>query len=281
MLTKSILICDDSVEEIRVLVSMLKSATYRLIISNNGRDACNRASALKPDLILMDVRMPVMDGFATCRILKAHADTCDIPVIFLTAANELEDRLEGLRIGAVDYIVKPTDVEEVLLRIGIHLRRGEAVEPVRPDPKETINQDAAIIAATCRLLERDLSKSPSLEELADMVGTHRHRLSTAFKSAFGATVYAWLRERRMRQACEWLERSQMSMQSIADELGFSTSGNFSTAFKDRFGVNPTDYRRELALTAAPPGAAPASWDATINAALWSESIAQLPQALRG
>lgn len=245
MHSKSILICDDSLEEIRVLVSMLKSATYRLIISNNGHDACNRATALKPDLILMDVRMPVMDGFATCRLLKAHVDTRDIPVVFLTAANELEDRLEGLRIGAVDYIVKPTDVEEVLLRLGIHLRSRSSRSPDADDFLDIRHHDSAMIEAVCRLLERDLSQSPNLEKLAEMVGTHRHRLSLAFKSAFGSTVYAWLRERRMRQACDWLERSQMSMQSIADELGFSTSGNFSTAFKERFGVSPTDYRREL------------------------------------
>lgn len=247
MPNKSILICDDSVEEIRVLVSMLKSADYRLIISSNGKDACNRAAALSPDLILLDVRMPVMDGFATCRLLKAHADTWDIPVIFLTAANELEDRIEGLRIGAVDYIVKPTDVEEVLLRIGIHLRNRNIHRQVTEAVSDASIQDAAIIEAACRVLESDLNQVPNLDQLAEMVGTHRHRLSGAFKSVFGATVYAWLRERRMSQACQWLETSQMSMQSIAEELGFSTSGNFSTAFKERFGVNPSDYRRMLVL----------------------------------
>lgn len=257
MMSKSVLICDDSLEELRVLVSMLKSASYRLIISNNGRDACSRASALQPDLILMDVQMPTMDGFAACRVLKAHDDTRHIPLIFLTAANELEDRLEGLRIGAVDYIVKPTDVEEILLRIGIHLRTASV--PERAPPQEEALAcapplDAAIVEAACRLLEKDLRTPPPLNVLAEQVGTHRHRLSAAFKASFGATVYAWLRERRMAQACEWLDRSPMSVQGIADELGFSSCGNFSTAFKERFGVNPSDYRRELALAprAQPP-----------------------------
>jgi DNA-binding response OmpR family regulator len=250
----SILICDDSLEEIRVLISMLKSSDYRLIISSNGKDAFNRAAVLKPDLILLDVRMPITDGFATCRLLKAHSDTRHIPVIFLTAANEVEDRLEGLRIGAVDYIVKPTDVQEVLLRIGIHLRKRVINVDSEENSHNIVTQDDLFVETACRILEENLRQAPTLEELASMVGTHRHRLSELFKHAFGTTVYAWLRERRISQAAEWLESSEMSMQSIADELGFSTSGNFSTAFKDRFGVTPSDYRRTLLKSQKTEGA---------------------------
>ena len=241
----SILICDDSLEEIRVLISMLKSSNYRLIISSNGKDACTRATALHPDLILLDVRMPVTDGFATCRLLKAHADTRHIPVIFLTAANEVEDRLEGLRIGAVDYIVKPTNVQEILLRVGIHLRKRMPTVDTSENSNNIVTQGELYVEAACRILEQNLRQPPTLDELASMIGTHRHRLSELFKRAFGTTVYAWLRERRISQAAEWLESSEMSIQSIADELGFSTSGNFSTSFKERFGVTPSDYRRTL------------------------------------
>lgn len=248
-MNKSILICDDSIEEIRVLVSMLRSANYRLIISSNGRDACSRASALRPDLILLDVRMPMMDGFATCRVLKAHADTREMPVIFLTAANEIEDRLEGLRIGAVDYIVKPAEVEEVLLRIAIHIRQVGQDSDL-PPVREIQGSNSALIEATCKILEGDLSRSLSIDDLAHMVGTHRYRLSTAFKEAFGSTVYAWLRERRMKQACTWLGSTSMSMQSIAEELGFTTSGNFSTAFKERYGTSPREYRKMVNASGA-------------------------------
>lgn len=245
MSSYSILICDDSLEEIRVLISMLKSSNYRLIISSNGKDACTRAAALHPDLILLDVRMPVTDGFATCRLLKAHAGTRHIPVIFLTAANEVEDRLEGLRIGAVDYIVKPTNVQEILLRVGIHLRKRMPLVDTNENSNKIVTQDELYVEAACRILEQNLRQPPTLDELASMVGTHRHRLSESFKHAFGTTVYAWLRECRISQAAEWLESSEMSIQSIADELGFSTGGNFSTSFKERFGVTPSDYRRTL------------------------------------
>lgn len=144
-----ILICDDSPEEIRVLVSMLKNADYRLVIATNGREAINRAGILQPDLVLMDIRMPEMDGLHACRILKAHPDTFNIPVIFLTAANDSTDRLAGLKIGAVDYIVKPVCEEEVLLRVAIHLRQRKT-EQMHFNTHTHQNQTAALVEACIR-----------------------------------------------------------------------------------------------------------------------------------
>ena len=244
----NILVCDDSLEEIRVLVGMLKRAQYRLSVSTNGKDACIRASVLQPDLILMDVRMPMMDGFAACRVLKAHPDTRNIPLIFLTAANEVEDRVEGLKLGGVDYIVKPADEEEVLLRVGVHVSRrtGGVATTEPPTPHVDANQPhAALIEATCRMLERQLSEALSIDEIATKVGTHRHRLTSAFKSAFGTTVFGWLRERRMQQAADWLKNTNMDIEGIAQELGFVSPGNFSTAFRIRFGMAPREYRRSM------------------------------------
>jgi DNA-binding response OmpR family regulator len=244
----NILVCDDSLEEIRVLVGMLKRAHYRLSISTNGKDACIRASVLQPDLILMDVRMPMMDGFAACRVLKAHPDTRDIPLIFLTAANEVEDRIEGLKLGGVDYIVKPADEEEVLLRVGVHVsRRANSAASTEPQTLlvEANQPYAALVEATCRMLENQLSEALSIDEISSKVGTHRHRLTSAFKSAFGTTVFGWLRERRMQQAADWLKHTNMDIEGIAQELGFVSPGNFSTAFRLRFGMAPRDYRRSM------------------------------------
>lgn len=237
-----ILICDDSIEEIRVLVSMVRSMHYRLSIATNGKDACNRASVLKPDLILLDVRMPVMDGLATCRILKAHEDTKHIPVIFLTAANDLSHRLEGLRCGAVDYIVKPANEEEVLLRVAAHIRRP--AEERYFDSRRVPHDTAALVHACIRLLEGDLSWTPATDDLCEKLGVGRTRLATGFRDVFGTTFHGWLRERRMQQACEWLTNSSISINTIAANLGFTTSGNFATAFRDRFNVTPRTFRHE-------------------------------------
>jgi len=240
---RSILICDDSMVEIRVLVSMLKGDDYIISFATNGRDACMRAGVLKPDLILLDIRMPGMDGLATCRILKAHKDTCDIPVIFLTAANELADRITGLRCGAVDYIVKPASEEEVLLRIAAHIKRPDTDShfTLGHYPREV----SALVRACVKLLESDLSQSPSAEELQQRLGTSRHGISSAFRTVFGTSVYAWLRERRMQQACHWLTHTNMRISNIAESLGYNNSGNFTTAFRERFSMPPRIYRAEM------------------------------------
>lgn len=245
----SILICDDSAEEIRVLISMLRSAKYRLIIATNGKDAIDRAGMLQPDLILMDIRMPVMDGVTACRLLKAHDDTKYIPIIFLTAANDRVDRLGGLRLGAVDYIVKPACEEEVLLRIAVHINEGNQ-QAAHFNPQGHSRQTASLVEACVRMLEDNLGESPSTHELATRLGCSRRFLSAAFKEVFGTTVYEWLRERRMHQAKRWLCETNMAVQDISDDLGFSSSSNFTTAFRHRFGVAPREFRKAFRSSSA-------------------------------
>ena len=239
----SILICDDSIEEIRVLVAMLRNARYRLIIATNGQEAVNRAGLLKPDLILMDIRMPGMDGFTACRLLKAHADTKGIPLIFLTAANDSTDRLTGLRLGAVDYVVKPACEEEVLLRIAIHIKSGERESTPQFEPQGHTRHTSAIVQACIRILEEDLSLSPSTQDLARRLGCTRKYLTGAFREVFNSTVYEWLRERRMQEARRMLVETNIPVQDVSEYLGFSSGSNFTTAFRTKFGMPPREFRK--------------------------------------
>lgn len=248
---KTLLLVDDSIDELRILVAMLKSAGYRMIISNNGADGVARAALFAPDLILLDIRMPQMDGFAVCRQLRADHSTQHIPIIFLTAANDPGSRLGGLRLGAVDYIVKPPIEEEVLLRVGIHLHRAterlekeartDTLEMPIPLPE---NAPRTVLAA-CKLVVNEPGKTWALDSLSSMVGTNRKRLSEEFRMVTGTTVMAWVREYRLQLAAKWLRCSDMGVHSIADDLGYDSSANFSTAFRERFGAAPTEYRQAL------------------------------------
>ncbi len=115
-----ILIVDDTPENIDVLGSAL--ADYKRVIALNGEKALQRAlSDTPPDLILLDVMMPGMDGYEVCRRLKAEARSRDIPVIFVTAKDEVEDEMRGFALGAVDYIIKPVSVPIVQARVKTHL----------------------------------------------------------------------------------------------------------------------------------------------------------------
>ncbi len=116
-----ILIVDDEFFFRRVLKDALKDQ-YDIIEGKNGEEAISLASAQKPNLIIMDVEMPVKDGIDACRMLKENAETRKIPVILFTSLAKKEDIARGLKVGADDYITKPMNLPEILARVGAHLR---------------------------------------------------------------------------------------------------------------------------------------------------------------
>ncbi len=121
----TLLLVDDVPTNLKVLFGYLKSCNFKVRIARDGEDALNQVALAKPDLILLDVMMPKMDGFETCRRLKANEATKDIPVIFMTALTETVDKVKGFDAGAVDYVTKPIQQEEVLARINSHLMLRE------------------------------------------------------------------------------------------------------------------------------------------------------------
>jgi CheY-like chemotaxis protein len=118
---KIILIVDDNPTNLGVLFDYLKELKYRVLVDTNGESAISTVLQMPPDIVLLDVMMPGIDGFETCRRLKANEVTKDIPVIFMTALTDAVDEVKGLEVGAVDYITKPIKVEIVSARINTHL----------------------------------------------------------------------------------------------------------------------------------------------------------------
>ncbi|MCZ6680103.1 MAG: response regulator, partial [Candidatus Poribacteria bacterium] len=120
-----ILIVDDIPANLNILRQTLESEGYEIIPATSGAIALRLAAQTQPSLILLDIIMPGIDGFETCRRLKADEATADIPVIFITAKDEMESLVEGFRVGGVDYITKPFKEEDVLVRVRNHLRIGQ------------------------------------------------------------------------------------------------------------------------------------------------------------
>ncbi len=116
-----ILIVDDIPKNLQVLSSILNKEGYQISFAANGSQALSVVNTTDPDLILLDIMMPEMDGYEVCKILKSQEETRDIPVIFLTGKAETDDIIEGLKIGAVDYITKPFNSTELLTRVKTHL----------------------------------------------------------------------------------------------------------------------------------------------------------------
>jgi DNA-binding response OmpR family regulator len=241
-----ILLIDDVPEDIRATLILLKTQPWRISLASDAYQGYQRALALRPDLIVLDVHMPQMDGFSLCRLLREAPATRHTPILFLSSANTSLERLEGLTVGAVDYIPKSCVPEEVLARIKIHLqltwRTPPAIHdsPADPEPQG----DEIVLRAAMRLIENQLDDIPSLGMLAQKVGTHEKRLSAIFREHLGMTVFAYIRDARLRRGQELLSESAMSVQDVAEVVGFRNACNFTTAFRQRIGMTPSQFRQQ-------------------------------------
>lgn len=134
-----ILIVDDNPTNIKVMYEVLEEAGFRVLIAKNGESALAKLQAVTPDLILLDVMMPGIDGFETCRRLKANLATQDIPVIFMTALSEVDEKVKAFALGAVDYITKPFQQAEVLARVNLHLKLRHLTQKLKELVTETVS----------------------------------------------------------------------------------------------------------------------------------------------
>ena len=123
-----VMIVDDTPGNLALLSDTLSEAGYRVLVATDGLSALEQIAYLKPDIILLDVMMPGIDGFETCRRLKLEPETARIPVLFMTALGELDDLLRGFGEGAVDYIVKPIRPPEVLVRVDVQLTQARNLQ---------------------------------------------------------------------------------------------------------------------------------------------------------
>ncbi|WP_226506680.1 response regulator [Pseudomonas sp. MWU16-30317] len=124
----TILIVDDAPDNLALLSDALDDAGYRVLVALDGTSALSRIQRRRPDLILLDALMPGLDGFDTCRQIKADATSADIPVLFMTALTESEHVVKGFEAGAIDYVTKPIECNEVLARIASHLRTARILQ---------------------------------------------------------------------------------------------------------------------------------------------------------
>lgn len=153
---RSVLVVDDQPANLKVLLDFLKNEDFQLYVADSGKRALSTLDNIQPDLILLDVMMPDMDGFETCRQIKSKECSTDIPVIFMTALDSVEDKLAGFEAGGVDYITKPFQQVEVLARVNTHiaLRRRE-LELQRALDEVKILQGFLPICAQCKSIRDD------------------------------------------------------------------------------------------------------------------------------
>lgn len=247
----SILLIDDDADERHFLTDLLRRQRYQVATAADGQHGYQQALARRPNLILLDVCMPGLDGFGACRLLKANPATAPVPVIFLSALDDPDERVAGLVLGGADYMSKPYHPPEVFARVRIHLDLARGAGQFAPAALDagacpgSMHPDEVLVCASKNLIASNLAASLSLAQIASAVGTYEKRLSAAFRLYAGMSVFAYLGEQRIARGLQLLAETDMSVHEIAAQTGFNNAGNFATAFRSRTGVTPTSYRQAL------------------------------------
>ena len=170
----TILIVDDNPNNLGVLSDFLWDMGFEILIARDGESALQKAKYVIPALILLDVMMPGIDGFETCRQLKSNPETREIPVIFMTALSDTSNKVNGFSLGAVDYITKPFQQDEVLARIKLHLQ-------LRTLNKTLIEHNSQLQSEVELRKAAETSLSQLSQELESRIVSRTHELSQALE----------------------------------------------------------------------------------------------------
>ena len=251
-----LLLVEDSPDVLQVLRACLE-ADYQIDTAANGRIGLEKAILDLPDLIISDVMMPEMDGRTLCAALRQDIRTSHIPIILLTARAGLQNKLEGLDLGADEYLVKPFEKVELLARVRQLLEQRRRLQayylqqalagPVNPSPEPPVRvnrADEAFLAKIRDIVESRYSDADfGIVDLERIMGMGHTQFYLKFTALMGITALEYLRRVRLQKARELLKDPSLSISEIAYSVGFSDPAYFSKVFKTETGVSPNEWRK--------------------------------------
>lgn len=247
-----LLIVEDN-DDLRKTLVEIFSYYYDVREAPDGEVALQMIKEEAPELIVSDIVMPKLTGIELCKIIKSDINTCHIPVVLLTAKTSLEHNLEGLRIGADDYISKPFNVEILVSRCNnlINSRRllhevFSKQPQIEPQKLATNPMDKELIDRATEIIEKNIDNTQfNINDFAQEMGMSRTNLFNKIKSLTGQTPNNFISTMRLKRAAYLLRNNpELNISDIATITGFSTSHYFSKCFKDTYQQTPTEYREE-------------------------------------
>lgn len=243
-----ILVVEDNIDIQNYLADGL-SGMFDVIRVNNGKEALEVLENQSVNLILSDVMMPLVDGIKLCRDVKRNIKTCHIPVIMLSAKTEVKEQLEGLKVGADDYISKPFYMEVVLTKIRNILRTYSlAIEhysqstDVEPDKLALNPLDKEFLEKAVAVVKNNLDSIVfSADLFASEMNMSRSTLHLKMKAITGETTTEFIRKIRLSEACKLLKEGKYTITEVSEMVGFNTPAYFATSFKKYMGCMPSEY----------------------------------------
>lgn len=244
-----VLIVEDSAD-VRAYIREYLAQEYSVIDASEGAEGLEKARATIPDLVVSDVMMPLMDGYELCRELKRDERTSHIPVILLTARAGSEDKVEGLEVGADEYLTKPFDAKELLARIrnlieGRRKLREKFSKTVLLKPGEiaVTSMDDAFLRKAIDVVEKCMGDEHfSVEQFSYEMAMSRMQLHRKLRALTNQSANEFVRRMRLLRAHELLVKNFGTVSEIAFQTGFGSLSYFTRCFHEEFGCTPSEAR---------------------------------------
>jgi DNA-binding response OmpR family regulator len=244
----SVLIIEDNPDMMQYLADVL-SDEYTILIAKDGEEGFRRALEMNPDVVISDVMMPLMDGYALCKQMKKDVRTSHIPLILLTAKSMHRDKIEGLQLGADDYLQKPFHLDELKLRIRYHLDLRKKIQEeflrnfrISSDTEMALAVDDKLLDAVFSHIEAHLyDEQFGVEKLSNLAGMSRKQLNNKIKALTSQNANELIRNFRLRKAAYLLSEQGLTVSEACYQVGFNNLSYFSKCFTEFYGTRPSEY----------------------------------------
>ncbi len=249
----TLLIVDDNKDLTDYLAGALTDKYKKILTAFDGEEALQICREAHPDVIVSDIQMPRMNGYELCKQVKEDLEISHTPVVLLTARNDEESRIYGYKNGADVYLTKPFEVNTLHTAIQSLLRNRERIREryaeagpmLQPQESTFSSADEKFLYKLNKTISANLSNQElNVPFLCKEIGISRAGLYTKMKALTGMGANDYINKLRLEQATHLLVHSELSINEIADQTGFSTARYFSTVFKQCMGVSPTQYKED-------------------------------------
>lgn len=260
----TILVVDDHPNNLEIAVKLLSKLGANVITARSGQRGLKRAAYAQPDLILLDILMPEIDGFEVCRRLKTNPTTREIPIVFMTALADMEMKIRGLQAGGIDYITKPFQAEELMARVANHLRTQKCIQKLQRHNQQLqklLNSSASlpepesvspILQQVLDYIHAHLTENITLKEIAAQLGMSQSYFCRWFKQLVGISPYQYVLQQRVEQAKQLLQDPNIKLVDVALQCGFNSQSHLIHHFKRQTDTTPGAYQQQLAALQNPP-----------------------------